>query len=388
MLNPHSIQLINNNKDVILNHFGPTFYFSVMTNKPHPKNANVDLTRDTHGHAHVYVQKFTVQENNFKDFDSCYYYYITSSIYEVNNTRCLTLREDLINSWAKVSNRGKNTRVLVLDEGKSQLYDVDVTDLISLYAAGKAYSRKSVNFTGFTYVAFDLDDLGNPEAFNTNEYKGVYDRQYLDASYIGNTTYTKFRTTTNCYLSVFDKNGNAIIWDKSKCYRSLKEAYEALCSVANVDISYKTFQRRFATGDAIVTNNGAFIYVTKEINNSQTIDVKAFEKEDSNLGTVNKSNIDIEIESIEKINNASVEEKENLVETIENTAEDAKVLVSDFGDEPKDASLSQKQISLFKEYLTSVGYGYVTKICKEDEDWLYYMRYFQYDVSCVKQLTK
>lgn len=320
MANTHTTELITHYKRAILNHLGyASVYF--MTNKPVTYNGgvvnhHVDTNRKNNLHAHFRVQTYSISQDGFRVYDIPKYYYVTSSIFEVKNILSLNLREDLILSWIESSKTGKHKagQILLIDENKKELYDIPLEELISLYYKHLGVENLSVNFNHDKLIGFDLALLAKYKAAFDNESAPV--EQYLDANwkpeYIGNTSYSQYRTNTYCTARVYDRNGKKIAFaPKAKSIKQLYDLLSGLCSAKSIGVSYKTFQRRAATSKPIILPSGTVIIVSKYLNysfpeaynehiyNSEFFGEAVYTTEDLEVKEMTKENAVIAIGSVD-----------------------------------------------------------------------------------------
>lgn len=294
MANYHTVEILNTYKNPILNHFGKNLFLCFMTNKPFTANKKVDLTRKNHGHAHLRYQTWE-ESNGFRQYNDYKYVYVTSSLFEEEHELCLTLREDLILSWAQ-SAAYKETNVLVLDYIHEKIAEVPCEYILDLYNHEKCSIKLNKEFKTL-YAAFSLDHFASYfEDMDRTAYNGTaFNANCWNPQYIGNTTYSIHRADTACKIRIFDKNGNRCLFREE--FKSLKEAFDTIKRASsNIDITYKTFQRRSKTHKPIVTEKGSIILVARESDNFQfpdVFDVSQIEKTDPVLGTINKDHNDI-----------------------------------------------------------------------------------------------
>ena len=245
----------------------PYCYINVMNNHTleltaHQKklaNSNYDFekerniyVRKEHGYAHITVTFFDKKtESGFRNFDDRKYYYIVRA----SKTGQFSIREELIDNWAK---SGNAPELLIIDvEGYRAMVKSpkDLTPFLS---------NKRLNESSDFIFDFDTKNCG------WNNWTLVQNKAAEESAhafvaqfnkFLGNVKYNKYEARTAIKVISY-KNGNK---SKEVYFKSIKQAYDML-QAAGFNLTYKTFQRKCnAEKPSLIETDKMSFYVTKHL---------------------------------------------------------------------------------------------------------------------------
>lgn len=368
--NPHTVELINDYKNVILNHLCPIrsdgtrkgLHLCFMTNKEFKNNPYISLKRRDNGHAHIRYQTFEETKEKWCNYDDEKYAYITSSVYILNNIECLTLRKDLVLWWCSHTST-HDVNVLLIDKVHSKIAEFPVKEIVDLYT--KSLNKKltpekkenycitkqnpltsqvSPSFQGIEILGFDLSNFSKYfEEMDSSFYipqKMQFENHHNFApdmwhpEYIGNTSYaTSRRSSCGCRIRIYDKDGNRCLFPE--VFRSINEAFNTLKKNAKFSTPKRTFIRRSADHKPIITENGNIILVARKNDIfifPDIFDVSTITKKDTVFGAQIKTNADISKDELDDILKnctvADVNEIKDMLGTPETTIDDFEIEIN------------------------------------------------------------
>jgi hypothetical protein len=273
MTNLKHIEQLNFNKEPILNALkkfsnNKDFLFNFLNNKENIKEMNVGTRKQWGG---MHFRTVTYSGNlTFKEYDAPKGFYVSFNSYgNENGELCVSLRDDLIQYWCQIPTNNK----YVLFVTKEKIYFLPIKNIINYYLK----NRKQVLKRDRQYPCALIPMNDQTVEFSCNvdfsKYTGAFDIIYYKPEYIGNFTYSSYRSRTPVKVFLFDKEGNFVT---EKVYRSIHELYDNLVRCKAWSQSEKTLQRIVASEEnRFLETLNQFIIATTDLNKkAEDFDVK------------------------------------------------------------------------------------------------------------------